>query len=82
MTWIESKKGLGYRRRRAGGSHRSWLVLTGDLSASEPSNTWKLVIVFYFLPFLRGVVGLLEPKLPWTYFCFFSAGFKICAERG
>ena len=33
---------------------------------------------YFFLLFRGGVVGLPEPKPPYTYFCFFSAGFKIC----
>lgn len=37
------------------------------------------VIFFHYLDLRGGVVGRLEP-LPWTYFCFFSAGFRICGN--
>ena len=35
----------------------------------------------YFFCFRGGVMGLPKLMPPWTYFCFFSAGFKICQVR-
>jgi hypothetical protein len=34
-------------------------------------------VIYFFLGFLGGVIGLPEPMPPYTYFCFFSAGLRI-----
>jgi hypothetical protein len=42
----------------------------------------KLVfLLYFFFCFRGGVMGLPVLVPPVTYFCFFSAGFRICSQK-
>ena len=54
----------------------------GDLSSAEPAVHGKVVLArYFFFCFLGGVTGRPVFMPSYTYFCFFSAGFKIYEKR-
>lgn len=54
------------------------------LSSSEPavSIVGIFALHYFFFLFRAGEVGLPLPRPPYTYFCFFSAGFRIWGRKG